>query len=146
MTGQIAALIAAVAFALLAVLGGYVLIRLARLISEAAALMSELRSRSDALLERANGAVDRAYDQLARTDAITSHLDDINGNLAELTGDISLLTRAVRAMFAGPAGGIAAFAFGIRRAIGLRGGDRRRARPRRELNDPDQHPALPVGR
>ena len=143
--GQIAALIAAVAFALLACVGVFVLLRLARLISEAASMMTELRTRSDTLLEQAGHAVDRAHEQLARTDAIGANLDVINSNLAELTGDISVLTGAVRAMFSGPAGRIAAFAFGVRRAIGLRraGG---RARPRQQLTDKDQRPALPVGR
>lgn len=151
--GQIAALIAAVAFALLSVLGGYVLLRLARLISEAAALMTELRTRSDALLERANSAVDRAHEQLTRTDAIGANLDEINSNLAELTGDISVLTRAVRAMLAGPAGKVAAFAYGVRRAIWLRRTDSRRlpadqrvGSRRRQLTEQEQRAALSAGR
>jgi uncharacterized protein YoxC len=142
---QLAALIAAVAFALLACVGVYVLLRLARLISEGAALMSELRTRSDTLLEQAGQAVDQAHEQLARTDAIGANLDVINNNLADLTGDISMLTGTFRAIVSGPAGRIAAFAFGVRRAIGLRRPDGR-ARPWQRLGDQDQRPALPAGR
>lgn len=123
--GQVAALIAAVAFALLACVGVYVLLRLVRLISEAAGLVSEFRTRTDLLLERANHAVDRARDQLARTDAITANMDEVSSNMAELTGDISMLTGAVRALLSGPAGKLAAFTFGVRRAVGLRRADRR---------------------
>jgi uncharacterized protein YoxC len=123
--GQIAALIAAVAFALLSCVGVFVLIRLARLISEATVMMSELRHRSDLLIERANTTVDRAREQLARTDAITANMDEVSSNMAELTGDISMLTGTVRALLAGPAGRIAAFTFGVRRAIGLRRADGR---------------------
>lgn len=151
--GQIAALVAAVAFAVLACAGVFVLLRFARLISEAATLMSDLRTRSDALLERADSAVHRAHEQLARTDAIGASLEEINSNLAELTGDISFLTRATRAVLAGPAGRVAAFAYGVRRAVWLRRSDSRgrvtpdrSTRSRRQLEDQDQRAALPVGR
>jgi uncharacterized protein YoxC len=143
--GQVAALIAAVAFALLSCVGVYVLLRLARLISEAAGLISEVRSRSDELLVQASEAVDRAHEQLARTDAIGANLDVINNNLAELTGDISVMTGAVRSIFTGPAGRIAAFAFGVRRAVGLRRGGAG-ASSRQHLADQDQRKALPAGR
>lgn len=169
--GQIAALVAAVAFALLSCVGMFVLLRLARLISAATVMMSDLRSRSDMLMDRANTAVDRAREQLARTDAITANMDEVTSNMAELTGDISMLTGAVRGLLGGPAGRVAAFTFGVRRAIGLRradgqGGSRRlpaNRRPEREQGltarrkrtapsrgvargDDDKRPALPVGR
>lgn len=143
--GQVAALVAAIAFALLAVVGVYVLLRLARLISEAAGLISEVRSRSDELLVQAGQAVDRAHEQLARTDAIGANLDVINSNLAELTGDISVMTGAVRTMLSGPLGRVAAFSFGVRRAIGLRRSGAR-ASARQKLADEDRRRALPAGR
>lgn len=143
--GEIAALIAAVSFALLSLVGVFVLIRLARLISEGTAMLSDVRTRSDELLVQASQAVDRAHEQLTRTDAISTNLDVINSNLAELTGDISLMTRAVRTMFAGPVGRVAAFSYGVRRAIGLRRGGVR-ASTQRQVGDQDPRAALTAGR
>ncbi len=156
--GDVAALVAAIAFALLVIVGGYVLVRLARLISEATGLISEVRGRSDELLDQAGQAMDRAHEQLARTDAIGANLDLINNNLAELTGDISIMTRALRAMLSGPVGRVAAFSFGIRRAIGLRRGEVQVAQQfaeqelaeqelaEQDFPEPDERPALPAGR
>lgn len=117
---QAAALIAAIAFAVLAAAGVYVLVKLARLVAESSRVAAEFRTRSDLLLGRANSAVDRAHEQLARTDAITANMDEVSSNIAELTADVSMLTGAVRALVGGPVGQIAGFSFGVRRAIALR--------------------------
>ena len=117
---QAAALITAIAFVVLAAAGVYVLVKLARLISESSRVVAEFRTRSDLLLGRANSAVDRAQDQLARTDAITANMDEVSSNIAELTADVSMLTGAVRTLLGGPVGQIAGFSFGVRRAIALR--------------------------
>jgi len=117
---QAAALIAAIAFAVLAAAGVYLLVKLARLVSESCSVAAEFRTRSDLLLGRANSAVDRAHEQLARTDAITANMDEVSSNIAELTADVSMLTGAVRVLARSPLGQIAGFSFGVRRAIALR--------------------------
>ena len=117
---QVAAVIAAVAFAVLAAAGVYALVKLARLISAASAVVAEFRVRSDLVLGRADAAVDRAHEQLARTDAITANMDEVSSSIAELTADVSMLTGAVRTLLGGPLGRLAAFSFGVRRAIALR--------------------------
>ena len=57
---ELAALIAAVCWALLVGVGGFVLFRLARLLSESSRLVADLRERGDVLLQRAQ-AVRQAY-------------------------------------------------------------------------------------
>jgi hypothetical protein len=120
---QAAAVVAAIAFAAAAAAGVYALVRLARLISAATGVVTDFRVRSDLLVGRANSAVDRAHEQLARTDAITANMDEVSANIAELTADVSMLSGAVHTLLGGPLGRLAAFSFGVRRAIALRRGD-----------------------
>ncbi len=122
-TGQLAELIAAGFFAAGVCAAVYVLIRLARLISAATTMMSDYRDRADLLIDRAQAAVDRAGEQLARTGSITASMDDVTANMAELSGHVSAmagLARAISGGFGAPLLRISAFAYGLRRATGLR--------------------------
>ena len=122
-TGQLAELVAAGFFAAGVSAAGYVMIRLARLISEATRTVADYRDRADLLMERAQSAVDRATDQLARTDSITASMDEVTSNMAELSGNVSAMTglaRAISGGFGAPMLRISALAFGLRRATGLR--------------------------
>ena len=67
----VAALIAAVSFAVLAVAGVYLAVRFTRVLGDAATLVRETRADQQALFARANAAVDRASAQLDRTEAAT---------------------------------------------------------------------------
>jgi len=121
--GQLAALIAAVFFALLACAGIVALVKLARLMSVATGLVTDYRARTDRLLEQAQAAVDRTNAQLARTDAITASMDEVTANMAELSGHVSALTglaRSIAAAAAAPMRGVAAVVFGVRRAAAVR--------------------------
>lgn len=117
---QAAALIAAIAFAVLAAAGVYTLIRLSRLIAQASRAVSDWRTRSDVVLGRASSAAEQAHEQLARTAEITAEMHAVSTNLAKLTADMSTLTRAARTLVGGPLGGLAGLAFGLRHAISLR--------------------------
>jgi uncharacterized protein YoxC len=141
---QAAAVIAATAFAVLATAGVYALVKLARLISAASGVVADFRVRGDLLVGRANSAVDRAHEQLARTDAITANMDEVAANIAELTADVSMLSGAVHTLLGGPLGRLAAFSFGVRRAIALRRGgtdSQRLLRMRQPLVRGDPGPA-----
>ena len=67
----VAALIAAVSFAVLACAGVYLAVRFTRVLGDAATLVRETRTDQQALFARANAAVDRASAQLDRTEAAT---------------------------------------------------------------------------
>jgi len=121
--GQLAALIAAVSFAVLAGVLIVVLIKLGRLLSAAKRLMVDYSGRADLLLDRAQAAVDRTNEQLARTDSITASMDQVTANMAELSGHVSALTGLARGMSAAvstPLTGFGALVHGVRRAVIVR--------------------------
>ena len=129
---ELAALIAAVFWALLVCVGVVVLFRLGRLLSESTRLVAELRERSDVLLQRADAAVDgaqaavdRAGKQLDRTESVTASMDELGAGMAELAGQVTALAGLGRTIAAGPVGRTAAVAYGVRHAVSLRRAARR---------------------
>jgi len=124
---ELAALIAAVFWALLVCVGAVVLLRLGRFLSESTRLVAELRERGDVLLQRAHAAVDgaqaavdRASKQLDQTESVTASMDDLGAGMAELAGQVTALAGLGRMIAAGPVGRTAALAYGVRHAVGLR--------------------------
>src|SRR5229473_6848536 len=129
---ELAALIAAVFWALLVCVGVFVLFRLGRLLSESSKLVAGLRERGDVLLTRAQAAVDgaqaavdRASQQLDRTESVTASMDELGAGMTELAGRVTALAGLGRAIAGGPVGRAAALAYGVRRAVGLRRAARR---------------------
>jgi hypothetical protein len=122
----VAALIAAVSFAVLASAALYLALRFTRVLGDAATLVRETRADSRALFARANAAVDRAGAQLERTEAATAAVADLGDQMTELAGQASALAGIGRsvagAVVGGPFGKAAAVAYGIRHAVGLRRG------------------------
>ena len=129
---ELAALIAAVFWALLVCVGVVVLLRLGRLLSESTRLVAETRERADVLLQRAQvavdgaqAAVDRAGKQLDRTESVTASMDELGAGMTELAGQVTALAGLGRAFAPGPVGRTAALAYGVRHAVGLRRAARR---------------------
>ena len=129
---ELAALIAAVFWALLVCVGVFVLFRLARFLSESSRLVSDLRERGDLLLQRAQtavdgaqAAVDRAGLQLDRAESVTASMDDLGTGMNELAGQVTALAGLGRAIASGPVGRAGALAYGVRHAVGLRRSGRR---------------------
>jgi len=118
--GDLAALVAVFFWAVLVCAVVYVLIRLARLMSEASRAMAEMRSRNDLAFERVQAAVDRANQQLDKTSSVTASLDELNTGMSELAEQVSTLAGLGRTIAAGPAGRAAAFVYGVRHAVGIR--------------------------
>ncbi len=129
---ELAALIAAVFWALLVCVGVFVLFRLARFLSESSRLVSDLRERGDLLLQRAEtavdgaqAAVDRAGHQLNRAESVTASMDELGTGMNELAGQVTALAGLGRAIANGPVGRAGALAYGVRHAVGLRRSGRR---------------------
>jgi uncharacterized protein YoxC len=122
----VAALIAAVSFAVLACAGVYLAVRFTRVLGDAATLVRETRDDQQALFARANAAVDRASAQLDRTEAATAAVADLGDSMTELAGQADALAGIGRsvagAVVGGPLGRAAAVAYGVRHAVGLRRG------------------------
>jgi hypothetical protein len=119
----IAALIAAVSFAVLAGAGVYLAVRFTRVLGDAATLVRDTRSDQQALFARANTAVDRANAQLDLTEAATASVGELGTAMTELAGQASAVAGAV---VGGPLGRAAAVAYGVRHAVGVRTGARQR--------------------
>ena len=129
---ELAALIAAVFWALLVCVGAVVLLRLGRFLSESTRLVADLRERGDVLLQRAQaavdgaqGAVDRAGKQLDRSESVTASMDELGAGMAELAVQVTTLAGLGRVIADGPVGRTAALAYGVRHAVGLRRAARR---------------------
>jgi uncharacterized protein YoxC len=126
----IAALIAAVSFAVLTLTAVIIAIRLSGLLSAATALVKETRDGQETLLARANAAVDRTNATLDRTDAVTVSMDKLGAGMNELSEQVNALAGFGRTMAGavvnGPAGKAAAVAYGVRHAVAVRrhGGSR----------------------
>src|ERR1700757_1738749 len=122
----VAALIAAVSFAVLACAGVYLAVRFTKVLGDAATLVRETRADQQALFARANAAVDRASAQLDMTEAATSSVAQLGDAMTELAGQANALAGIGRsvagAVVGGPVARAAAVACGIRHAVGLRRG------------------------
>ena len=134
----IAALIASASFAVLALTGVYLAIRVTRVLGDAATLVRETRAGQEALLVRANAAVDRANDQLDRAAAVNASMDELGAGMADLAGQATALAAFGKTMagavVGGPVGKAAAVAYGVRHAVALRRGGKGASIPGRVLD------------
>lgn len=125
----IAALIAAVSFAVLALTAVYVAVRLSGVFGAATALIRQTGERQQAALARVNAAVDRANAQLDRTGEINASMDELGAGMTELAGQVTAMAAFGKtiagAVVGGPVGKAAAVAYGLRHAVALRRGPRR---------------------
>ncbi len=101
----------------------FVLVKLARLITQTSAAVSGLRDSSDALIDRAHATLDATAGQLSRTDEITASMDEVAANMAELTGRVTAFAPLARLAAASAGTRVArvpAFLYGVRHAAELR--------------------------
>ena len=108
--GDVAGLIAAVAFALLVGVLTIPLIKLGRVLDETRNLVKGVAEESVPLLGEVTSTVSTTNAQLARVDAITS-------NVAAATTNVSALTALLAATLGGPVVKVAAFTYGVRSAM-----------------------------
>lgn len=122
----IAALIAAVSFAVIAASLAYLTIRATKVLGDAGTVIRETKAGQEALLARANAVVDRASSQLDAAEAVNASMDSLGVGMAELAGQVNALAGFGKTMagsvVTGPVGKAAAFAYGIRHAVGKRRG------------------------
>jgi Bacterial protein of unknown function (DUF948) len=127
--GQIAALIAAGAFAVLVGLLAVPLIKLGRTLDEATLAIRKASDGSDPLLTGANTTVTQVNAQLQRLDGITA-------NAQAVTGNVSALTSLFTATLGGPLVRMAALSYGLSKAM----------RQRRKSRKDDVRGSRPRGR
>ncbi|KPC93422.1 hypothetical protein ADL27_19725 [Streptomyces sp. NRRL F-6602] len=111
-----AGLLVAVFWAILVSFLAVVLVRLAQTLKAATKLVTGVTEQAVPLLGEASATVRSAQTQLDRVDAIAS-------DVQEVTQNASALSSTVSTAFGGPLVKVAAFGYGVRRALGRRQGE-----------------------
>jgi uncharacterized protein YoxC len=105
--GQVAALIAAVFFALLMLALCYLVLKLTKTVDETSRLVASLTDQTVPLLGEVTTSVTHVNEELVRVDAITANVQSISGN-------VSALTSLFAATLGSPIIKVAAFTYGVR--------------------------------
>jgi hypothetical protein len=108
--GELAGLLVAVFWAVLVTLLAVVLVRLSKVLREATVLVAAVTEQAVPLLTDAGAAVRSANEQLERVDEITANVQDAAANA-------NALSSTVAATIGGPLVKVAAFSYGVRRAV-----------------------------
>lgn len=111
MIGDIAGLIAAVAFVALVGLLAVPLIKLGRVLDTTTASIKEITAHSVPILDESAQTVASANTQLVKVDEITTAASEVSQNVSALTG-------LYAAAFGAPLVKVAAFSYGVRQAFG----------------------------
>jgi uncharacterized protein YoxC len=125
--GEIAGLIAAVAFVLLVGVIAVPIIKLGKTVDELTLTVRDLRREHVA---KTSVTVDETNELLASTNVQLQRVDAITSNAQTLTGNAAAMSSLFAATLGGPLVRTAAFTYGVRRALSRRR-DRRGRRARR---------------
>jgi predicted PurR-regulated permease PerM len=112
-TGEIIALVAAVAFVVAVVFFAVAMIKLGRTLDEATVAIRKAHLNSEPLFQGANTSLTHVNTQLERVDGITS-------NAQAVTGNVSALSSVFTATLGGPLVKAAALSYGVSKAIRAR--------------------------
>jgi uncharacterized protein YoxC len=125
--GQIAALIAAGAFAVLVLVLSIPIYRLRHTVDAATRAINDLNAQTTPILTKVNTSVDNvntALTQMHQTlDGVNMQLmrvDTITNHAAQVSANVSNLTTVVTSAASNPLVKVAAFGYGVRRAAALR--------------------------
>jgi len=118
--GDVAGLIAALAFVLLVGFLAYPIVKVGHLVDDLRASVQGVSAETIPLLSEVTTTVTTTNAQLVRVDAITTNVQQISTNA-------SALTSLFAATLGSPLVKVAAFSYGVRQAMSGRGSRRRRA-------------------
>jgi len=122
--GDIAGVIAALAFA-------YLVLRTGNLLGKAGKVLDETRIGVHGVSEQTVPLLSQVTDTVASTNEQIVRLDTITANVASMSTNISALTSLFAATVGSPVVKVAAFTYGVRSAMSGAGGRKRSARGRR---------------
>jgi uncharacterized protein YoxC len=108
--GDIAGLIAAIAFVVLVALMAFPLIKLGRVLDEARGSIKNISDSTVPLIGEVTTTVGQANEQMEKIDTITT-------NAAQMTTNASALTSLFAATLGSPIVRVAAFSYGVRQAV-----------------------------
>ncbi|KOU64778.1 DUF948 domain-containing protein [Streptomyces sp. NPDC060334] len=109
--GEVAGILVAVFWAILVSFLAVVLVRLAQVLKATTKMVADVTEQAVPLLADASTTVRSARTQLDRVDAIAS-------DVQEVTSNASALSSTVASTFGGPLVKVAAFGYGVRKALG----------------------------
>jgi uncharacterized protein YoxC len=131
--GQVAALIAAVFFALLMLALCFLVLKLAKTVEETQRLVAGITDKTMPLLTEVTQSVTHVNEELVRVDAITA-------NVQSMTGNVSALTSLFAATLGSPIIKVAAFTYGVRSVASKRNEKDVNRRVREELKTSRRKP------
>jgi uncharacterized protein YoxC len=108
--GDIAGLIAAIAFVVLVALAAVPLLKLGRVLDEARVSIKGLSDSTVPLIGEVTTTIGQANEQMDKIDVITT-------NAAQVTTNVSALTSLFAATLGSPIVRVAAFTYGVRQAV-----------------------------
>src|SRR4051794_24198531 len=111
--GEVAGLIVAVFWAVLVCFMAYVLVKLGRVVGDTSKLVTGVADQTVPLLGEVTTSVVHVNAELERVDAITANVQTISSNVSALTGVFA-------ATLGSPVIKVAAFSYGVRRAMSER--------------------------
>jgi uncharacterized protein YoxC len=124
--GQVAGLIIAVFWGVLVCFIAFVLVKLGKVIGETAKLITGVADQTVPLLGEVTTSVVQVNAELTRVDTIAANVEDISSNAKALT---SLFSATVGS----PVIKVAAFSYGVRRAMGQKREEEVRKRVKTEI-------------
>jgi uncharacterized protein YoxC len=124
--GEVAGLIVAVFWAVLVCFIGYVLVKLGSVVGEAGKLVSGVTDETVPLLTEVRTSVIHVNAELERVDTITANVQTVTTNVSALTGVFA-------ATLVSPVIKVAAFSYGVRRALSDRHESDVRKRVKQEM-------------
>ncbi|MDQ1706158.1 MAG: hypothetical protein QOF18_2524 [Frankiaceae bacterium] len=108
--GEVAGLIVAVFWAVLVCFMAYVLVKLGKVVGDTSKLVTGVADQTVPLLGEVTNSVVHVNAELERVDAITANVQSISSN-------VSALTSVFAATLGSPVIKVAAFSYGVRRAM-----------------------------
>ena len=124
--GEVAGLIVAVFWAVLVCFMAYVLVKLGKVVGDTSKLVTGVTEQTVPLLGEVTTSVVHVNVELERVDAITANVQSISSN-------VSALTSVFAATLGSPVIKVAAFSYGVRRALNDRHEQDVRKRVKREM-------------
>jgi uncharacterized protein YoxC len=126
--GDVAGVIAALAFA-------YLVVRLGSLIGKTGKVVDEARIGVRGVSEQTVPLLSQVTDTVAATNEQIVRLDTITANVSSMTTNVNALTSLFAATLGSPVVKVAAFTYGVRSAVNGAGAGRAKARRGRRRRD-----------
>lgn len=115
--GEIAGLIAAIAFAILVILFAIPLLKLGRVLEEVRLAVRDIGHESVPILTEMQGTVRATNEELARLSVVTEDLAKVSQHATVVSENAANMATLFSATLGGPLVKTAAFTYGIRKAI-----------------------------